>query len=222
MATHITRMAVGWELGPFSGVGSGSTGEWGNVTAFSTVDAAAAAARTGAYGLRIHPTAATAKQSREFNLSQEFVGRFYMRYPTSLPSADSHIFYVGAGGGAETSGAQIRFRQSDSKLICVSLDAVGAVTATAVGPTISADTWYRIEFRKTDAGAFKWQVATGDGPATAFTDATASDAFNSVFFGTNTAQTFDLYIDDFVAAYSADDAGEGGAALAAEYPFGPG
>lgn len=218
MTTHITRAAVGWEAGSFSAfVGAGESGEWGNSSSLSVVDAATAAARSGTYGLRLHPTAGIAKQSREFNLSQVFLGRFYFKYPSSLPGANAHIFYVGAGGGAEISGAQLRFRQSDSKLICVSLDSGGGVTATAVGPVIVADTWYRIDFRKATDATFDWQI---DGVAQ--TAATASSAFNSVFFGTNTSQTFDLYVDDLYAAYSSDDGGDTGAVLSAEYPRGEG
>jgi hypothetical protein len=215
VTAHITRMAVGWEAGSFSAfAGAGASGEWGNVNSLSVVDAEAVAARTGAYGLRLHPTAGSATQSREFNLSQEFIGRFYFKFPT-LPSGNAHIFFV--GNGTEATGAQIRFRQSDNKLICVSLDGVGAVTATAEGPAISANTWYRIDFRKATDATFYWQV---DGVIQ--TNATASSAFNRVNFGTNTAQTFDLYVDDFTSAYSADDGGDTGATLAAEYPIGAG
>jgi len=225
VTTHITRMAVGWEMGTRTGIGSGSTGEWGNSSA-GAVTQVVDAARSGSYGLRINPSAASAKQSREFNLSQVFVLRFYFRYPT-LPSADSHIFYIGAGGGAETNGFQLRFINSDDTVRFVELDNTGAVIETATGPVIVAGQWYRVDVLFRGSGAagtdgLEWQIAEDDDPGVAQTSLTGSYAVNSIFFGSNTAQTFDLYVDDLYAAYSTDDGGEGGAALAAEYPRGPG
>jgi hypothetical protein len=207
-------------MGTRSGVASGSSGEWGN-SAGTTVEQVVAAARTGLYGLRIAPTAATAKQSREFNLSQAWSSRFYFRYP-SLPGADSHLHYIGAGGGAETTGVQWRFRSSDGKLIAVALDGAGAVTETEVGPDLDPATWYRLEYIKAQSGALDWQVAVGDGGAEDFGQVGGTSAFNSVFFGTNTSQTFDLHVADMYAAYSEDDGGENGAALVAEGFRGPG
>jgi hypothetical protein len=213
----IVRSAVGWELGPFNAVASGTTGEWGNSTAYSTTDAATAAARSGVYGLRIHPSAGTAKQSREFNFNEVFVDRFYFKYP-SLPGADAHIDYIGGGGGAEISGFQLRYINSDNTIRAVELNGSGTVIETSTGPAISAGTWYRIDYKFEGSGAnatFDWQI---DGSAQA--QLSGSYALNSMFFGTNTAQTFDLYVDDQLAAWNTTS--PDAAATRAEYPFGEG
>lgn len=223
MTTHITRMACAWNMGTRVGINSGSTGEWGNSS--GTVDQVALAARTGPYGLRIHPTGALAFQTRVFNLSQVFVDRFYFQFPT-LPSADAHVFYIGAGGGTERDGFQLRFITSDDTVRFVELDNLSAVIETSTGPVISAGQWYRVDVRfkgsSTASPGLDWQIAEDDEAGVAQTSLTGSYALNRVFFGSNVAQTFDLYIADQYGAYSTDDAGENGAALAAEYPRGPG
>lgn len=87
------------------------------------------------------------------------VGRFYVYFAGSLPSAN-HFFFTGPA--TDTTSAQIMFRSATGKF-----NAYQSGQTEVVGPSASANTWYRIDFRFTwnsTTHTIDWQVDGANQP----------------------------------------------------------
>jgi hypothetical protein len=136
--------------------------------------------------------------------STRWVGRCYVIFATSLPSASIHIIHY-----SDNTGAQVYFNQTDSKIYA----RVGS-TSGASGVSVTADVWYRIDFdfNCNTAGNDFCDVQV-DGTACGQATATGlSVATTEINFGTSiTSTTHDLYFDDIILSNTA-----------ADYPIGAG
>jgi len=166
--------------------------------------------RSGARGLRINPTAATAQTANTvaFPAATRYVARFYITF-TTLPSVD-----IAIAGLSDLSGPNVRFKQSDSKIYA----GVGT-TLGASGVAVTTGVTYRIEcdFNISAGGNDTADVRVGvdNGTATACGQATAAGLAGTTtlweWFDGVTSFTADLVIDDFMLSQTA-----------ADYPLGPG
>lgn len=89
------------------------------------------------------------------NLTQVLVERFHVRFPTSLPSADTEIAWIEAGSVAN--GVKVWFRQASSKIGVQ----VGSGTEVLSDATVAADKWIGIDLRydtRNTTHTFDWQV----------------------------------------------------------------
>lgn len=211
---------LGFELGTTAGLASSSTvakpREYVDRvvgTLGTNVVIESAAARTGSFGLRMSPSAATvhvgwtnsgASPVGLLGSAGTLVGSFWFRFP-SLPSANFVLFIdIGTAGGSD---GILRFIQSSGKLQAE----LGG--NTALGPTISANTWYQVDFRivlNANPHTFAWAV---DGVAqTAPTSlAVASETIFVAGFGIDNANaTGTIHIDDAVISVTSGDYPLGG------------
>jgi hypothetical protein len=132
----------------------------------------------------------------------DLAGTFYVKFFTSLPTADCDVLLM--GNSVSSDDQRLRFRASDSKLI---LDPGNSGTIR-VGPVVTTNTWYRIDWSwngTTSTCTVKWSV---DG--TAQTDATCSvgSASNSagIFYGfDSSAATGHMRFDDLIITDNAAD-----------------
>lgn len=120
------------------------------------------------------------------------VGRFYMRLSALPGSSTIHGIQIRDG-----SAGVFRFRVTAAGVLEAGIGTSPSYTA---GPTLSTDTWYRIDFRLDVSGTTwtcDWQV---DGSAQ--TQETASEAssttFASIYFGSISSTSADVYMDSIV------------------------
>jgi hypothetical protein len=206
-----TPIAVlGFEQGTHAGIATGAnqakyfdttTGTIGTAVKITT-----AAVRTGTYGLELVASAGTAfggffnsGNNGILGASGTLVGHFWFKYP-SLPGANATIFTaIGTAGGNDL---VFRFVQSTSRIQAQ----VGSGTAQN-GPVLSANTWYRVEFRlvlNANPHTCDWLV-----DSVAQTQATLTAASENLFkagWGSDSgSQTFTLYVDDCVLSLTSAD-----------------
>lgn len=116
---------------------------------------------SGTYAMRINPSAATQGVTRDIqtsiNVATTWFLRFYVRIVTA-PDALITIQHIFSSSG----GMANRLRLSTGR----QLDIFNVITSTSVtGPTLSVDTWYRIETRYLMAdsgGQIEVRVYNGD------------------------------------------------------------
>lgn len=175
-------------------------------TTGTNVEVVGAAARSGDYGLRLSPTAAIAHCGWFNNANNgilgsagTLVGSFTFRFPSALPSGDFNIaLCYGTAGGQDFF---LKYLTSTGSLQAV----VGS--ATQLGPTIAADTWYRVDFRLVlDANphTLDWQI---NGSAqTQVSHAVASENIFAAGFSTdNATQSGTMHIDDALLSLTSGD-----------------
>ena len=207
MATPI--VVAGFEHGTTAGFATGnSTNKYFDRTVGTlgtNLSVSSSAARTGTYGLRLSPSAATVHAGFQnsgnggiLGSSGTLVGSFYFRFPT-LPSADFNIFIdIGTAGGNDVF---IKYLNSTGGLQGV------FGSATQLGPIISANTWYRVDFRavhNANPHTLDWKIDGVD--QTQVSLAVASENIFIAGFGLDNANaTGTLDIDDVVLSLTSGD-----------------
>jgi hypothetical protein len=131
----------------------------------------------------------------------------YLRLPTT-PAADCQLLFFPPGSGSVCSLAYV-FASNKFSL------SIGGGTAQLSTMTVTANAWYRFEFRVNWAtnNQCEWAIAEGDGPAVTQTTATSVQAATSgrwIDFGSTTGFTYTCHYDDWIASTTS-----------ADYPLGP-
>jgi hypothetical protein len=132
----------------------------------------------------------------------DLAGTFYVKFFTSLPTADCDVLLM--GNSVSTDDQRLRFRASDSKLI---VDPGNSGTVR-VGPVVTTNTWYRIDWSwngTTTTCTVKWAV---DGSAQTDATCTVASASNSagIFYGFDSnTPTGHMRFDDLVITDNAAD-----------------
>lgn len=162
--------------------------------------------RSGLRSLRCNPAAAVKDvlvTLTSASLTQ--VGRVYVYFAT-LPDADCALWSYGSS--ASTPSANVRFKQSDSKIY-----AAVSTTLGASGVSVTTGQWYRIDYKAlvstTVADTMDVEVdgvACGQASAT-----TAQGSAATCLLGTITSCTADVFFDDWWMSQTA-----------ADYPYGAG
>lgn len=184
MATII--YCTGFEYGLETPVVSGA-GLIDEVT--GTVQIQAVTKKSGDYALYINgASVAAAVIKYTSGTPTYYVTRIYFQL-TGTPTEGRNLFTVNT---AESQSFIASFGASG--VLRVQVNSGSQVN----GPTISADTWYRLELKcycGATTGTLDWQVATGDGAATGYTQAT----------GAITASTFaEFRLGDYYNAFGCD------------------
>jgi hypothetical protein len=196
MATPV--FCCGFECGVFA-----SSAHFSSSGGTPTVDTTTF--RTGLGALRCNPTATQeyVRRPTSSDVTTRHVGRFYIRFAT-LPSADCGLNYY----GTLTTGPNVRFKQSDSKIYA----AVGT-TFGATGVAVTTGQWYRIDydFNVNIAGNDACDVQVDGSACGQATGAGTSTSDSRFELGIRDTCTADIYIDDFLLS-----------ATAADYPLGAG
>jgi len=210
MATAIYITGLEWGLSP-----PGSNGG-GLVTAITGVSpqiqVIAAAARTGGYGLHIAPTASLAARfdSPTWTAAGRIVGSVYVKAST-LPTADYVILHLETSSGDILHPA-IVFNYSTTKFaICYANSDNTSISAkTDFGSvTISAGSWYRIDFDflvNSTTWALKAQL-DGAGEQTYSPGSMTSDTLINIRFGHGGASgpACTWYFDDVIISATSGD-----------------
>lgn len=207
------------------GAEGGTPRQWDTGAPLAAVTVTAGAARSGTYGLRLNPSAASCHTDRQLAPSpaRQFVGRLYKRFPSALPAADSFLWRW-----PETAQSyRLRFESSDSTLRMGHYNSGGTLEEEQTGPVIAAGAWVRIDFTiflasHSGGGTNKrleWQV-DGVAQTTVGPNSGYVGGGSNWRLGDAASQTFDLNIDDAVYAYTNDLADE--ATVDGLYPFGEG
>ena len=210
MATAIYITGLEWGLSP-----PGSNGG-GLVTAITGVSpqiqVIAAAARTGGYGLHIAPTASLAARfdSPTWTAAGRIVGSVYVKAST-LPTADYVILHLETSSGDILHPA-IVFNYSTTKFaICYANSDNTSISAkTDFGSvTISAGSWYRIDFDflvNSTTWALKAQL-DGAGEQTYSPGSMTSDTLINIRFGHSGASgpACTWYFDDVIISATSGD-----------------
>ena len=185
---------TGWEHGVLSLSGGGLANDWTNASVSSALS------RSGTYAVRLNPTAAVGYWEKAIDGASPtvIVARLYVRYAT-LPGSNALVF----NDDNASTNLGIGYKHADGKFATFLNDIYG----TSGGPTVTTDTWYRIDL-KLDASTGTATVdAQVDGVALPQSSgAFASAAFNAYKIGSNNSSvTMDLYADDFVASHTSGD-----------------
>lgn len=175
-------------------------------TAGTQVSVASGAARTGTYGLQINGTGANAHAGFQnagnngiLGSSGTLVASFWFRFQT-LPSNDFNIFIdIGTAGGNDVF---IKYLNSTGTLQGV------FGSATQLGPSISANTWYHVDLRaihNANPHTLEWKVDGVD--QTTVSLSVASENIFVAGFGNDAggAQTGTVDIDDFAFSLTSGD-----------------
>lgn len=139
----------------------------------------------------------------------------YIKLET-LPAADCQIFDIGETA-VGTHAPRFYYRAAGR---CFNISAIPGLQASGidVGPTLTADRWYRIDMRadyRTNF-LFKYDISVDGGPNLHFekAHANAADSCDGIVFGNDDgasgAKTFAAQYDDFILSAAFDD-----------YPIGP-
>lgn len=155
--------------------------------------------RSGSYAMQVTSLSSGAAKGLQYtfnsgDLTAERFIRFYFRYAT-LPSADNAIFAVKSGGGSNI--AAIKLSSTGTLKLFNATTQVGSASSS-----LSADTWYRIEFRYDASGAAGTHVLAAriDGTQFATTSAATLTGIANMQLGGNIyleAQTTgNFYFDD--------------------------
>jgi hypothetical protein len=146
---------TGWEHGVAAIVTTGG-GLSSAITGTPTSDAAAA--RSGSYGLLINPSAAG--EQVVYNTAttgiRKTAARFYVRF-TSFPAGDTDMWAPRTSAPAQM--AFLIYQPSSGK---IAVQCNGG-TATAIGPVLSTNTWYRIDVQFDSSGTTWTMRGTVDG-----------------------------------------------------------
>jgi hypothetical protein len=193
----------GGECGRIAASGANVGEHWTALPGSGSVTIETTIVRSGARAIRLTGTTTTCSVST-LNLATatRWVARFYLRFVTALPSVDTVIAWPNS-----TTGPNLRFQQSDSKLYA----AVGT-TVGASGVLVAPGQWYRVDcdFNINTGGDDTSDVNVGGvacGQATGAGLSAGQSGF-AVGFGSATA---DIIIDDLVLSQTA-----------ADYPLGAG
>ena len=191
------------------------------------VTAVAGAARSGDYGLRYNMTASNATLDYQFAPAPTgaWCARYYVRFPTALPSAD--IRFMSFSNATATDFYAFEFRNSDDKIVIKSVVG-GVLQETSVGAGVVADTWYRIDTLGIGSAAgvteqLQWEMAAEGLPGVAYATLGPNTNYATPLFwriGTGANQTCDLHLDDMLVVWS-DSSGDL-AAIQDAFPLGDG
>lgn len=135
-----------------------------------------------------------------FPLPNATAGVFYVRFVTALPNADCELLTISST--AFTSPV-LSFRNSDDALI-VTPNNGGTIR---VGPTIVANTWYRIDWAfdsSTSPAVFQWSVAGVPQTNATFTFV-APGSQRAFLYGNSNNITANVMMDNFYMTQSTSD-----------------
>ena len=169
-----------------------------------TPTSAAAANRSGTYGLLLNPSGAG--EAIRYNTAttgiRKVSARVYVKFVTSLPTTDVDLFSFNDVTPAQI--AWVDFRQSDSRIIIQ----MNGGTATAIGPNpVTTGVWYRIDAQcdsSTTTGVIRGMVDGGTEGTATLGGFTAKDQ-RQWHLGNVAACTMTLHMDDFIfGTYTVD------------------
>ena len=155
---------------------------------------------SGSYAFRFNPSAAVMYWQRSHTGAQYQVGSLFIRFNGSLPSADIYFVY-----GTNSDGHMaLFFRGSLDKKLYAGKIGLGSPVA---GPTIVADTWYRIDYRFYVGGTTHTTDWSVDGTAQTQYSVSGRTATTISAFrvGVIAAATCDLFVDDIVVSITQGD-----------------
>lgn len=158
--------------------------------------------RTGARALRFNAASAASTIRIDSVLTlaspREFVGRYYVYFPGSLPTDDITLVFAGISLG---SFGVAYFQASDSKIYAAYDNALPATNIGATGISVVADTWYRIDLKVDNRANPRLCDVQVDGQACgqASTALAAADISNFGFGCiVDPGITYDFYLDDIL------------------------
>lgn len=179
--------------------------------------ASAAAARSGAYGGLINPSASIVNRSYQLSPAPTHtaMGRIYFRFPTALPSGDIDMMRWN-GSTLASAGYRLWFINSDDTIRMTHYSSTNVLQQSQTGPVIVADTWYRLDWMFHGSSAsqeeMRWIIAVAGEEGTEYTPVSDSTFLGSFVFwrlGSGNSQTCTLHLDDAILIWGTDS-GEGG------------
>src|SRR3990167_1365741 len=192
----------GFEHGVWSSAGGGLITTIAGSGGTATIEAEAA--RSGGYGLKV-VTAGNSRYALQAVPPSETVSVSvgYIRFP-SLPSAEQVLLEAAFTYGANQAYARYGLNASN-ELFTDFYDSGPQTRQTRTG-AISANIWYRLEFRVNVTGTtwtIDWRAAESDGVATeqtqnVYVKGTAGTQFNGWRYGLMAGGTTTLHMDDVV------------------------
>ena len=135
---------------------------------------------------------------------REFVGRYYVYFPASLPTGDLTLAFAGISAG---SFGVAYFKASDSKIYAAYDNALPATNIGATGISVVADTWYRIDLKVDNRANPRLCDVQVDGQACgqASTALAAADLSNYGFGCiVSPGVTYEFYLDDILVTAGFD------------------
>ena len=135
---------------------------------------------------------------------REFVGRYYVYFPTSLPTGDLTLAFAGISLGQF---GVAYFKASDSKIYAAYDNALPATNIGATGISVVADTWYRIDLKVDNRANPRLCDVQVDGQACGQASVAAAAADLSNYgFGciVNPGVTYEFYLDDILVTAGFD------------------
>jgi hypothetical protein len=163
--------------------------------------ASTATVRTGLSSLRNNP--AGAAENVQYNLAASLrivMQAVYFRF-NSLPTADGRIMEFNNASG----NGNVWFSNATDQ---VGLS-IGGGAITVGGPTLVANTWYRLVVEyDTSTGTYSIKARVDNGTEFSTTTAIAAADQSAVRLGTNGAHTYDCFYDDWIISVTAGDYAE--------------
>ncbi|HEX6969112.1 MAG TPA: DUF4082 domain-containing protein [Micromonosporaceae bacterium] len=182
---------AGFEWGTAAGLTTGNSGNRIFDSATGSFTVTPAAARSGDYGLRVGlSTSWVAWTTTTIGSGLTVVvGSLYFRFPTVLPGVDA--VFLSLDTAASTNAAYLKFNATNSRIY-----AGTGGTERASSVVVTADTWYRLDFRwdiSTSTYLFEWQI---DGnPQSQATGPGAASTFSRIRFGCPTSAAALAFVD---------------------------
>jgi hypothetical protein len=179
-----------WQSGPHL---NSITNEMEYTTLSGTLSVQNTVTRLGPFALRVNPTAGSAFIRQIVHATDQSSRVFFRTYfrAASFPAADSTMMRI--VNASNDPGAQLRFIVSTSKFVL--LDSA-ANTVGSASPTLSTNTWYRLEL-ELDASTSPGTVSARiDGTQFASGNSPAQFPWARVLLGTVTSTTCDTYWSD--------------------------
>jgi len=188
----------GFEHGVLSTAGGGIVNAISG-TVGTNIAVTADAKRTGGYGLRVYPAVSTLVNITKNVTATILVGRFYVKLPSTLPTADHQI------ARAMTASQQMIFGYNYNAGSPRFYMMVNAGTPRYFSG-LAADTWYRVDFRFDVSGAtstIDWQIDGVD--QTQATRTVAASSITIFNLGISIAAIGNVYYDDVVLSATTGD-----------------
>jgi hypothetical protein len=176
---------------------SGASGVFDAIT--GTPLSSTTAAHTGLRSLRLNPSALA--ENVQYNLAagnRIVTQAVYFRFLTSLPTADGRIMEFNNASG----NGNVWFSNATDQVGI----SIGGGSIVVGGPTLVADTWYRliVEY-DTSTGTYSIKARVDNGTEFSTTTAIAAADQSAVRLGTNGAHTFDCFFDDWLISVTDGD-----------------
>src|SRR6266498_524769 len=197
-------LATGFELGTTAGWATGNAGnKYVDAVTGSPTFVTGGDQRSGTYCLQMSGTAATNIDWDTNTLGTSktvLVGSFYVKFKTALPTVLTRLAQPENPAGAD---AQINFNPTGNVI-----EAICGGGTTRTGPTVVADTWYRIEFRYDVSAAthtLDWKVDGADQTQASGTVSASTINFFTLGWGSALGSSVTVQFDDVVLSTTSGD-----------------